>query len=230
MINAVLFDLDGTLLDTANDLGHALNQLLMTHGKSTLPQEQIREFAGAGCKGLLKLGMNMDNDHPHYSEFCQQLLALYHQHMLSTTRLFPGMDEVLTLIEEKDLPWGVVTNKPAKFTDPLMAHLKLSARAACIISGDTLPTCKPSPEPILHACKLLARHPSECLYVGDSKIDIVACKAAGNPSLAALYGYIPATDDPKTWEADGYIQQPLEIIHWLNDSNTIAQGLLKGTS
>jgi len=221
MIKAVLFDLDGTLLDTAQDLGQALNRLLTAHGKLTLPQDQIREFVGAGCKGLLKLGMNIDPDHPHYNDLCQQLLDMYYLHMLDTSRLFPGMEEVLLFIEKNRLPWGVVTNKPARFTEPLLAHLELSQRAACIVSGDTLTTSKPSPEPILHACKLISQQPNECLYVGDSKVDIIACKAAGNLSLAALYGYIPANDDPKSWNADGYIQEPRDIIHWLNNTLTL---------
>lgn len=217
MIKAVLFDLDGTLLDTAEDLGRALNSFLSTRKEPPLSISQIRPMAGSGCKGLLKLGLDMDEHHPDYRSSCEELLALYQHHLFDTTQLFPGMAEVLACIEKNGLPWGVVTNKPAKFTDQLMGHLKLVQRAGCVISGDTLKNHKPHPEPILHACQILQQHPSDCLYIGDSKVDVVACKAAGSISLAALYGYIPANDDPATWQADGYIQHPSEIIRWLGD-------------
>lgn len=215
VIKAVLFDLDGTLLDTAADLGMALNQLLQEHSLPILPLDAIRPAAGSGCRGLLKLGMNITPDASNYPALATKLLNFYQEHLTNTTRLFPGMDETLDFIESKQLPWGIVTNKPAQFTDPLIAHLRLNQRAKCVISGDTLPNHKPHPEPILHACRLVQQSPEHCLYIGDSAIDVQASKAAGSPSLVALYGYIPEFDDPFTWGANGYIRHPSEIVEHL---------------
>jgi HAD superfamily hydrolase (TIGR01549 family) len=122
------------------------------------------------------------------------------------------MEAVLQYLEESKTPWGIVTNKPERFTLKLIEKLQLTARAACIVSGDTLKNSKPHPEPILHACQLLQQNPAECLYVGDSEIDVIASRAAGSPVLTALYGYISAEEDPYQWNADGYIKHPDEII------------------
>ncbi len=214
-IKAVLFDLDGTLLDTAHDLGLALNLLLQEHQLPILPLASIRPAAGSGCKGLLKLGMNIDTPDERYPKLSEKLLNFYQLNLINTTQLFPGMAETLAFIEKNNLPWGIVTNKPARYTDPLVAHLQLDKRAGCVISGDSLPNQKPHPEPIIHACRMLQLDPKNCLYIGDSAIDVQASKAAGNPSLAALYGYIPAEENPLSWGADGYVQHPLEIIDWI---------------
>jgi 2-phosphoglycolate phosphatase len=214
-IKAILFDLDGTLLDTASDLGHALNHVLSTRNVSPLDLELIRPAAGRGCKGLLKLGLNIDETHADYSELCKTLLAHYEEHLADTTLLFAGMEEVLQHLEKIKMPWGIVTNKPDLYTQKLIAALQLQHRAACIVSGDTLKTNKPHPESILHGIKLLGMQPAECLYVGDSEIDIIASRAAGSPVLAALYGYIPSEETPARWQADGYIKHPREIIEWL---------------
>ncbi|HSW68897.1 MAG TPA: phosphoglycolate phosphatase [Gammaproteobacteria bacterium] len=215
MINAILLDLDGTLLDTAGDLGTALNRLLIEHQLPVIPLDIIRPEAGSGCRGLLKLGMNIEPDDKRYPLLSEQLLEFYQCHLLETTKLFPGMENTLAFLEKKGIPWGIVTNKPTRYTDQLLAHLKLDKRAACVISGDTLAKRKPHPEPILHACELLRQDPRHCLYVGDSRVDIQACKAAGSPSLAALYGYIPAGEDPLSWGADGYINHSEEMIQWV---------------
>ena len=214
-IKAVLFDLDGTLLDTARDVGSALNHLLQEHQQPILPFHVIRSAAGSGCKGLLKLGMNIDTTDARYPGLCDELLNLYQRYLVNTTQLFPGMENILLFLENQHIPWGIVTNKPAKYTIQLVEHLKLHQRTSCIISGDSLPNRKPHPEPILHACQLLQQQPKDCLYIGDAEIDIQACKAAGSMALAALYGYIPTTEDPKSWGADGYIQHPREIMNWL---------------
>jgi 2-phosphoglycolate phosphatase len=219
-INAVLFDLDGTLLDTANDLGLALNHLLQEQHLPTVPYEMIRPAAGSGCRGLLKLGMNMGPENPRYPLLCERLLALYQHYLLETTQFFPGIENTLAFLEKNSIPWGIVTNKPAIYTDQLMTHLQLDKRAVCVISGDTLAKRKPHPEPILHACRLLQQDPKHCLYVGDSLVDIQACKAAGSPSLAALYGYIPLEENPLSWEADGYIKHAQEIIEWFSSRKT----------
>lgn len=215
-IKAVLFDLDGTLLDTANDLGIALNRLRASHAETDLPLELIRPAAGKGCKGLLKLGLNMEESHPDFAQFSDKLLDYYLEHLLDTTRLFAGMELVLEYLENANIPWGIVTNKPGKFTQKLVDGLQLSSRAGCIISGDTLPNRKPHPEPILHACKLLQHQPADCLYVGDAEIDMIASKMAGTASLVALYGYISEEDKPHSWQADGYIQRPTDILAWIS--------------
>lgn len=217
-INAVLFDLDGTLLDTAPDLGQALNHLLETYHLPAVPFAVSRSAAGSGCRGLLKLGMNIDPQDPRYPGLCEQLLAFYQHQLLNTTHFFPGIEKTLVLLEEKAIPWGIVTNKPAKFTNQLITHLQLDKRAACVISGDSLSKRKPHPEPILHACGLLRMDPKHCLYVGDAAVDIQASKAAGNPSLVALYGYIPHDENPLTWGADGYVNHASEIIDWVASS------------
>lgn len=209
---AILFDLDGTLLDTATDLSNALNSVLLNRQRNPLPLATLRPAAGSGCRGLLKMGLNITEDHPDYTALCTELLTHYEAHIAQTTQFFPGMAHVLNQLDAMQIPWGIVTNKPERFTLKLVDLLALKHRSACIISGDSLPHSKPHPAPILHACQLLQRDPSECLYVGDSEIDVIASKAAGSPALVALYGYISPEENPHAWQADGYIQHPAEIL------------------
>ncbi len=218
-IDTVLFDLDGTLLDTAQDLGRALNNLLHKRALPAIPLEKIRPSAGRGSRGLLKLGLDVKDNDERFVPLAEQFLIEYEKHLLDTTVLFAGMEEVLAFLEKNNLTWGIVTNKPEKYTFKILEGLQLMQRAKCIISGDSLANRKPHPEPILHACKLLGKKPEQCLYVGDSHIDIIASKAAGTTALAALYGYIPAEENPKTWNADGYIHHPVELISWIEESN-----------
>ena len=144
-----------------------------------------------------------------------ELLDYYENNIAQYTRLFPGMDEVLQYIETRGLNWGVVTNKPAWLTDPLMAALGLDQRAACIVSGDTLQECKPHPAPLLHACDLTSSKPGQCLYVGDAERDIQAGRNAGMPTLVAMFGYLMEKDRPEDWGANALIHHPAEIIDWL---------------
>lgn len=214
-IKAILFDLDGTLLDTAPDLGHALNHALLSRKLAPLPLAQIRPAAGRGCRGLLKMGFDIEESHADYPQLSKILLDHYHEHLFDSTEIFAGMEKVLQHIDERKIPWGIVTNKPTLYTQKLIESVSLLQGAACVVSGDTLKNCKPHPEPILHACKALKAEAADCLYIGDSEIDIIASRAAGSPVLAALYGYIPGDEDPQTWKADGYIKHPLEIIEWI---------------
>jgi 2-phosphoglycolate phosphatase len=214
-VQAVLFDLDGTLLDTAADISTALNRILLARGLTPLTLRQIRPIVGTGYQGLLKIGLNVEAHHAEYAALCQEFLEYYHEHVCDTTQFFAGMEAVLAHLEQQQIPWGVVTNKPGCFTDRIVARLDLLKKAGCVISGDTLSRAKPHPDPILHACKLLGQDPKACLYIGDAEIDMIAGKAAGMPVLAALYGYIPPTQDPRLWNADGYIQHPAEILDWL---------------
>lgn len=213
--HAVLFDLDGTLLDTANDLGAALNDLLALYAKPPLALADIRPCAGRGSRGLIKLGFNIDDCDHRFPELSQQFMRFYENHMLRTTQLFVGMDEVLITLEQNNIPWGIVTNKPKQFSIELIRHLQLHDRAVCLISGDSLEKRKPHPEPILHACDMLKRDPANCIYIGDSEIDVIASKAAGTSTLVALYGYIPKEENPLLWQADGFVNKPEDILQWI---------------
>lgn len=215
-VNTILFDLDGTLLDTAPDLAGALNQLRINHHLTELPLPVIRPTVGYGSRAMLKLGFNVDENHPRYTSLLEEFLALYQVQLTKQTKLFPKMEQVLKHLEDQHIPWGIVTNKPSRFTFDLLKALKLEHRAACIICGDSLSKRKPDPDQILHACQLLKQEPSTCLYVGDTSIDVIASKAAGTKSLVALYGYISHDEDPYSWKADGYVQEPIEIIDWLD--------------
>ncbi len=209
---AILFDLDGTLIDTAQDLISALNSLTATVVPLNLA---TRAAAGKGCKGLLKTGLNIEEQDSRYQQFSAEFFAYYQDHLLDNSQLFPGIALVLDYLDQKNIPWGIVTNKPARYTQPILDGLNLSARAKCIISGDSLQTRKPDPEPLLHACRILNQPAHQCLYVGDTETDVLASKAAGMPSLIALYGYIDEAENPHTWAAEGYIQQAEDILHWV---------------
>lgn len=214
-INTVLFDLDGTLLDTAPDMAHALNTMRNRHGMPDLEFDLIRPLVGYGSKALLQLGFNVDESHREYAALLEEFFTAYQENLATSTALFPEMAEVLNHLEDKNIPWGIVTNKPARFTMDLLDALDLSRRSACIICGDTLEKRKPHPEPILYACEIIKRLPQHTLYVGDTATDVVASKAAGTRALVALYGYIKAEEDPYEWKADGYIKTAGEIIRWV---------------
>ena len=212
-IKAVLFDLDGTLADTAPDLAYALNGVLAERGRSPLPLDVIRPAASHGGIALIRCGFG--EAHPEEETLRLRLLDIYQANIARETRLFPGIAEVLAEIEARGLNWGVVTNKPTWLTEPLLDALGLSRRAACIVSGDTCEQCKPHPQPILHACRQAGAEARECLYVGDAERDIVAGRRAGTHTLAALFGYIGEDDRPQDWGADALIEQPGEILAWL---------------
>jgi phosphoglycolate phosphatase len=214
-IRAVLFDLDGTLADTARDLGFALNEQRRLHGLAPLPFAAIRPQASHGARGLLKLGFNLTPEAPDFAAMRAQYLDLYERHICDHTVLFPGMGELLSTLEQRGLKWGVVTNKPARFTLPLMQKLSLYARAACIVSGDSTANSKPHPEPLLAAAKQIGIDPQHCLYVGDAERDVEAAVAAGMQVLIADYGYLDEHDRPETWGAHGRIAAPLELLAYL---------------
>ena len=214
-IRTVLFDLDGTLADTAPDLGYALNCLLREQQCSPLPFERIRPVVSHGATALVKLGFGLDPDEPLFAALRDRLLSLYQQHLARETRLFEGMAEVLAYIEAQGMNWGVVTNKPAFLTEPLMAALGLAARAVCIVSGDTTARKKPHPEPLLHACRLAGSKAPQCLYIGDAERDIRAGHQAGMPTLVAMFGYIGDQDRPDSWGADALVNSPAGIIDWI---------------
>jgi 2-phosphoglycolate phosphatase len=214
-IHTVLFDLDGTLADTAPDLAYALNCLLREQERPPLPFETIRPAVSHGATALVKLGFGLSPEQPLFSALRDRLLSLYQQHLARETRLFEGMAELLAFIEEQGMNWGVVTNKPAFLTEPLTAALGIAGRAACIVSGDTTAKKKPHPQPLLHACRLAGSQAGQCLYVGDAERDIRAGHRAGMPTLVALFGYIGNADRPEDWGADALVRTPGDIAAWL---------------
>ena len=215
MVEAVFFDLDGTLADTAPDLGYALNLVREQRGLEPLAQEIIRPYASHGARGLLEIGLNLAPDHPDFGAARLEFLVFYERYLCHHTHLFSGIAELLGGLESRAIPWGVVTNKPARFTDPLMEKLGLAQRAAVIVSGDTCANAKPHPEPLLYAARQAVKNPANCLYIGDAERDIAAARAAGMTSLVAMYGYIDEADRPHEWQADGAIDTPLGVFNYL---------------
>ena len=184
-LKTVLFDLDGTLVDTAPDLSKALNKLLIKHQQPTRSPESIRPYVSHGTIGMLGFAFGLSKSDPEFAELRQEFLEIYENHLCHQSKLFDGMDEALDFIEEQGLSWGVVTNKPDFLTKPLMQELSLDRRCACIVSGDTLPQNKPDPAPMFHAAKLAGCNADECVYVGDAERDIEAGKRAGMRTLIA---------------------------------------------
>ncbi len=216
MISAVFFDLDGTLADTAPDLAGALNQLLEEHKRPLLPFEIIRPAVSHGGNTLLRLAFPIAEDEPEFEGLRTRFLELYDSRRHRGTSFFPGMPEVLEALESEGLRWGVITNKPAWLTHPLLETLGVAERVACIVSGDSTDHRKPHPAPVLHACEITGSAPAASLYVGDAERDIAAGRAAGLHTLIARYGYIGGEEDPAQWQADGMIDHPQEIIDWIH--------------
>jgi phosphoglycolate phosphatase len=203
------------LADTALDLAYALNVTLQQHGKPPLDINNIRPFVSLGGAAMLKLGFGKTAADPEYEGLRNYFLGIYSRNLSRQTRLFPGMEHVLDTLDRRAVPWGIVTNKPGWLTEPLLEALHLKHRASCIISGDTLPYSKPRPEPLLHACSLMDSSPENTVYVGDARRDIEAGKNAGMHTVLARYGYIDADDEPDNWGADAAIDDPVEILAWL---------------
>ncbi len=215
-LRTVLFDLDGTLADTAPDLAYALNCVLQQQGRDALPFERIRPVVSHGGAALISLGFGLGPGHNGYDELRAELLRIYQENLTRHTGLFPGMTELLDTLEQRGMNWGVVTNKPAWLTEPLMDQLGLSTRAACIVSGDTTANRKPHPEPLLLACRQSDSAPEQCLYVGDAERDIEAGIRAGMRTAVALFGYLDEQDTPQRWGADTLIAHPMELLAWID--------------
>ncbi len=214
-IDAVLFDLDGTLVDTAPGLGAALNAMRQRRGLPEIAPADYRPQASHGSQGLLRIGFDVDQQHPDFTTLRREFLAHYAANLTRNSPLFPGMAEVLDKFEARSIKWGVVTNKPAEYTQPLLAHLGLLARAAFVVSGDTCAQAKPHPAPLLHACREAGVPVENCLYVGDAERDVQAANAAGMPALVALYGYLGLDDRPESWGARGFIDSPAALLDWV---------------
>jgi 2-phosphoglycolate phosphatase len=213
---AILFDLDGTLLDTAGDLVAAVNVLLEKHEQSALPVSRLRPWVSQGGLTLVSMAFDISRESAQAQELWQQYLVEYAAKSNEQTVLFNGLEGVLQSIEKSGRPWGIVTNKPEFLTIPLLQNIGLSKRTNCIVGGDTVTRGKPWPDPVLYACDLLHADPNNCLIIGDDIRDIQAGQAAGLATIAAAWGYIRPDDDPHTWGADVVIEQPDQLRGWID--------------
>lgn len=214
-IRAVLFDLDGTLIDSAPDLGDAADKMRTDRGLPSLPEEMYRPMAGAGARGMLKVAFGITPEHADYDAMREEFFVNYEHAMTVRTYVFDGVQEVIESLRQRDLLWGVVTNKMARFTDPLTQAMPLFATASTIVSGDTTPHAKPHPEPMFEAARRLGLAPELCLYVGDDERDIVAGRAAGMRTVAASYGYLGEKTNIFSWGADLHIDSPVKLLKLL---------------
>lgn len=211
-VKAVLFDLDGTLIDSAPDLGAAADKMRTDRGLSSIDLKSYRPMAGAGARGMLSIAFEMMPDHPDFVPMKEEFFVNYERCMTQRTFAFDGVPELVGALVSMSLPWGVVTNKSARFTDPLTRNMPLFASAATVISGDTTPHAKPHPEPLFEAARRLKLDPASCLYVGDDHRDILAGLAAGMGTVAATYGYLGCVTDTASWGAHTSISTPLALL------------------
>jgi phosphoglycolate phosphatase len=214
-IDAVLFDLDGTLIDSAPDLGAAADKMRTDRGLPSLPLEQYRPMAGAGARGMIGIAFGLKPQDEGFDALKEEFFTNYEACMTERTYAFEGVAELIARISEAGLKWGVVTNKSARFTLPLTRAMPLFDTAQTIVSGDTTPHAKPHPEPLFEAARQLGVAPERCAYVGDDERDIVAGRAAGMPTIAAAYGYLGATAATESWNADATIVSPAALLKLL---------------
>jgi N-acetyl-D-muramate 6-phosphate phosphatase len=221
-IRGVLFDLDGTLLDTAHDMMNALNSLRAEERLDPLPYEKVRCQVSHGANALVRLSFGELSATEH-ELMRQRLLDIYRKQLARHTCLFEGGDEMLRDLERRGLHWGIVTNKPGWLTDPLLAEVGLNTRAKAVVSGDTLPHRKPHPLPLLHAAEAMGIPPTACVYVGDAERDMQAAQAAGMYAVVAGYGYLGDDDRAEGWFSHGWLDTPLELLEWLDAPRTPAR-------
>lgn len=207
----VLFDLDGTLVDTAPDLAGAANAVRAEAGLPPLAVAAYRPVASAGARGLLKVGLDLTPEHPDYAARRESFLKHYRENLARDSCLFPGIDAALRAFEQRAIPWGVVTNKPQWLTDPLLQQLRLTSRAAVVIGQQDGRPVKPDPEPLLRACAQVQIAPRDCVYVGDDRRDIVAARAAGMPAVAAGWGYLGEGESVEDWQADAVLRTTADL-------------------
>ena len=211
-IRAVLFDLDGTLIDSAPDLGAAADQMRLARDLPSLPLDRYRPMAGAGARGMLGVAFGITPDHEDFPALREEFFRNYEQRMTRDTFAFDGVAELLSRLRELGFAWGVVTNKSMRFTGPLTQAMPLFATAGAIVGGDSTPHSKPHPAPLLEAARQLGLPPEQCIYVGDDERDVVAGRAAGMPTVAATYGYLGGTPDVDRWNPDARISSPLALL------------------
>lgn len=210
--SGILFDLDGTLLDTALDFVPAVNEVRQEMGLPELALSDIRPHVSHGAKRLVHECLAVDEQQSKFERTLNRLLDAYERSLASEARLFEGMEHLLQSFDDWGLPWGIVTNKPKRFTEPLLAALGLDKKSRCIVSGDTLLQRKPDPAPLSYACHQMHISPAEALYVGDAERDILAGKRAGMQTAVALFGYLADTDEPAKWEADYELQSVNDLF------------------
>ncbi len=221
-LHCVLFDLDGTLVDTAPDLIACLNLALEHHGYPAADEDELKPFISFGALAMIRQSIDETDENIH-NAILDWMLNCYENNIAKQSRLFQGIDELLNLIESSGLKWGIVTNKRERFTLPLIKALELENRISCVISGDTTANSKPHPEPLLTACDIAQVRPEHCIYIGDAAHDIQAGKSAGMKTLAATYGYLKPHDNPSDWGADALMQTPAEITYWIQQCQTAPQ-------
>lgn len=212
---SLLFDLDGTLLDTAPDFAFIINKLRNQKNLVSLPYAYIRSIVPLGLSSMVTQGFDIPLDHAEFIPIREKLLTDYREHLGQKTEFFPGIPELLNLLDEHQIPWGIVTNKVTSLTIPLLQHFNLQNRAKCIVCGDTTAHPKPHPEPLNYAANLIKMPKNSCIFIGDAESDIIAGKASGMTTLAALYGYITNLNEALQWGADEVIHDPAEIWPWL---------------
>lgn len=214
-VEAVLFDLDGTLIDSAPDLGAAADKMRTDRGLTSLPLEHYRHMAGAGARGMIGIAFGITPEHPDFEDMKEEFFVNYENCMTERTQIFEGVVDMVASLVALGMPWGVVTNKSSRFTDPLTSSMPLFATAGTIVSGNTTPHAKPHPEPLYEAARRLVVDPSRCIYVGDDERDIVAGLAAGMGTVAATYGYLGQQADISRWNAHLQIDSPIDLLKFL---------------
>jgi 2-phosphoglycolate phosphatase len=214
-LRGVLFDLDGTLIDSGPDLAAAANALREARALPPLPYDVLRPMVGAGARGMVGAAMGVKPGDASYDELRDEFLARYERALLERTAVFDAMHAVIDALDAAALPWGIVTNKIARYAQPVVAGLKLDARAAALIAGDTTPHAKPHPAPLLEGARQLGVAPAQCVYVGDDLRDVQAGRAAGMLTVAAGWGYLGQGDPIVDWGADAVLHSPAELLHWL---------------
>lgn len=214
-VAAVLFDLDGTLIDSAPDLGAAANQMRVARGMTVLPLESYRSMAGAGARGMVGVAFGIGVDDPAFAALREEFFSNYAACMTQRTVAFDGVAQLIADLEQRSVPWGIVTNKSSRFTDPLTQAMPLFAGAGAVVSGDTTPHAKPHPEPLYEAARRLGVAPTQCVYVGDDERDVAAGLAAGMKTVAATYGYLGNKTEIKGWGAHAEINSPLALLQLL---------------
>jgi phosphoglycolate phosphatase len=219
VIEAVLFDLDGTLADTAPDMAHTVNLMRRSRGLAPVAPESVRAHVSKGARGMILSAFAMETDHPDFHAMREEFLAIYADNLCIETCLFPGMESLLAHLERESIAWGVVTNKFERFAKPLIESLGLGERAAIVVGGDTCARAKPFPDPLLHAAATLGIEPRNILYVGDDERDVQAARAAGMPVVVAGYGYLGDGPAPSLWGADAIVASAAELERWIRESS-----------
>jgi phosphoglycolate phosphatase len=216
MMKAVLFDLDGTLIDSAPQLVGALNQLRQQYNLSPIPFLVGRPFASHGAAGLLKAGFNMDKNDPFFDARVQEFLDIYKEVFNQNMQCMEGIEELINTLNLRKISWGIMTNKAKKFAQPIVSSHPVLKSAGCLIAGDDVSVPKPSPEGLIKASQMLSIEPSDIIYLGDDRRDVMAANDAGMVSMAARYGYLEVGDDAKSWGAQYIIDKPSELLDYLN--------------